>query len=621
MVTLSKFLVNNFLDYTAIKEELDKSRNAFILISALFIPFLYFFRFTLPFPFPHFFIIVIVFLLLNLFISIIIRKKEWCPFIYRFLPYVDSLFSPFIFFCTGGFISPFIVTHMLTIMGSASTYVGYRFISINIYLIVTLSYIGVSLSQKYGILPNYVAYSQILMQNDVFFSLIFFTTVGVLSLGLVVGKVLTINIHQLLARVSEAYSTIVEGTSSRVGRDLFKPLVKHLAEAMKFNSACIGRLDEKNSFFIPLAVYCNNAFHESASFQVKGSPIERVITEGIYICPKDTGRQFPDDAFIKNFKAESFVGVALTGIDGAKLGAICVMHDRTLLDEYAVYSVVNVFASRAAAEIEREIAENKRILMKEQLAHGEKMQAIGQLASGIAHDFNNLITSIVAHAQAMTYKTASDPQQQHHVEKIIAIGQKAGKIVSQLLMYGHRTQMRQVTVDLHKSISDIIDILKHTINKKIKLKWDLRAAQYLIIGDPSLLQSALLNLSLNARDAMPNGGELTFTTDIVDIGADELRDSASNMAVPAGRYVSIAVADTGMGMSKEIMSHIFEPFFTTKDSEQGTGLGLSSVYSCVDSHNGHITVESTEGKGTSFRLYFPFTKEHLSGTSDENDAY
>jgi signal transduction histidine kinase len=91
--------------------------------------------------------------------------------------------------------------------------------------------------------------------------------------------------------------------------------------------------------------------------------------------------------------------------------------------------------------------------------------------------------------------------------------------------------------------------------------------------------------------------------------------------VPAGRYVSIAVADTGMGMSKEIMSHIFEPFFTTKDSEHGTGLGLASVYSCVNSHKGHITVESTEGKGTSFRLYFPFTKEHLSGTSDENDSY
>jgi CheY-like chemotaxis protein len=192
------------------------------------------------------------------------------------------------------------------------------------------------------------------------------------------------------------------------------------------------------------------------------------------------------------------------------------------------------------------------------------------------------------------------------VERILKAGEHAANLTKQLLSFARKGQYQMMAVDVHKSIGNVAGILSNTIDRRIRIKQSLRARPSIIMGDPTQIENALMNLALNARDAMPEGGELIFSTDIA--GFDQSYVVQHQYRIEPGQYVMISVTDTGTGIEDEIIKHIFEPFFTTKGPGKGTGLGLASVYGIAKNHKGSIECYSEPGHGTVMKVYLPLTE-------------
>jgi signal transduction histidine kinase len=235
------------------------------------------------------------------------------------------------------------------------------------------------------------------------------------------------------------------------------------------------------------------------------------------------------------------------------------------------------------------------------LQQAQKLEAIGRLAGGVAHDFNNILTAIMGNAQLLSLELDNDPECGPLAMQIVQASKQAGDVTRQLLAFARRGRWQEIPVDLHQVIEEVISLLRHTTNRRISIETDLAAESAATLGDPSQLQNALLNLGINACDAMPDGGRLLFQTRIV---TDPGRGGKAHTNEP---LLEIRVVDTGAGMSEEVLSHLFEPFFTTKDAGKGTGLGLASVYGCIKSHKGFIDVSSELGRGTTFEIRLPLS--------------
>lgn len=242
--------------------------------------------------------------------------------------------------------------------------------------------------------------------------------------------------------------------------------------------------------------------------------------------------------------------------------------------------------------------------MEDRLRQSQKMEAIGQLAGGVAHDFNNQLTGIMGYAELLS--STDDPELREYAQNIHRAGKRAAELTRQLLAYARKGRYQSVPVDLHQSIREVISILHHSIDKRIRIERHFRAEHSLTKGDPSQLENALLNLALNARDAMPAGGILTFSSENVILHHSDHRPED----IPPGEYIVLSVGDTGLGMDEMVRNRMFEPFFTTKAEGEGTGMGLAAVYGTVKNHRGAIVVYSQPGEGTTIRLFLPAEREH-----------
>jgi CheY-like chemotaxis protein len=231
------------------------------------------------------------------------------------------------------------------------------------------------------------------------------------------------------------------------------------------------------------------------------------------------------------------------------------------------------------------------------------MEAIGQLAGGIAHDFNNLLTGIIGYADLLHSASEASDAIREAAAVIRATALRGADLAKSLLTLARRAPHRRKPVDVHDVLREVADLIRRTFDRRITLATELTAPQTFVNGDDSFLSNALLNLAINARDAMPHGGTLSLRTWNADVG--ETEEGGSSARIPSGRYVIIEVRDTGTGMSRETRERIFEPFYTTKEVGKGTGLGLSMVYGTVRAHDGVLQVESEPGVGTAFRLYLP----------------
>ena len=276
----------------------------------------------------------------------------------------------------------------------------------------------------------------------------------------------------------------------------------------------------------------------------------------------------------------------------------------------------NDFMSRLEDEHRlREQAQSEQREMSEQLRQVQKMKAIGQLAGGIAHDFNNLLTAILGSAELMMLKSKGEFKEQ--LENIIQASTRAAALTRNLLDFSRKGTLQHLPVDVHKMLDDVIELLSHSIDKRITITKDYQSVSAVISGDPSRLQNAFLNLGINARDAMPEGGKLIFGTG--DIVMENERAFRSGI-LPPGRYLKVSVEDSGIGISNDKLEHIFEPFYTTKEHGKGTGLGLASVYGCVKIHEGAVDLHSIPGTGTCFEIYLPQTGLELSVENDKRSG-
>jgi PAS domain S-box-containing protein len=251
---------------------------------------------------------------------------------------------------------------------------------------------------------------------------------------------------------------------------------------------------------------------------------------------------------------------------------------------------------------ERKRAEAERKSLEAQLFQAQKMEALGQLAGGVAHDFNNLLTGIRGFAQFAFNETPQDSPTRADLTEVLKLSKRAEALTRQLLAFSRKQTLEHEVLTINQTVKEMMNMLIRLIGKKIELDFVLAPDLGNVDADPGQLEQMLVNLTLNARDAMPGGGKLTVETANVFLDQDYAR---ANINVTPGEYIMLAISDTGCGMDDNICPHIFEPFFTTKPPGKGTGLGLSTVYGIVNQLKGSIGVDSKPGQGTIFKIYLP----------------
>ncbi|MFZ1978595.1 MAG: ATP-binding protein [Bacteroidota bacterium] len=253
-----------------------------------------------------------------------------------------------------------------------------------------------------------------------------------------------------------------------------------------------------------------------------------------------------------------------------------------------------------------------------QIIQSEKLAGIGTLSSGIAHDFNNMLTAIISSNHMLKSKIGADSPIQKYCTMIESAANRSASLTRQLLDFSQKSPVTFISVNMNRMIEETVHLLERSIGKKITIKIDIDDSIAMIIGDETQLQQIIMNLSLNARDAMPDGGILKLGTHFQ--AADE-EYCKKHLSIKQGVYVRFFVEDTGTGISADALPKIFDPFFTTKDIGKGTGLGLSVVYGIVQRHHGFIEVTSTLGRGTRFDVYFPSFSARNSLSSAQEQSY
>jgi signal transduction histidine kinase/ActR/RegA family two-component response regulator len=266
----------------------------------------------------------------------------------------------------------------------------------------------------------------------------------------------------------------------------------------------------------------------------------------------------------------------------------------------------------AQAERERLKAQAERERLERQLHQSQRLESLGQLAGGVAHDFNNLLSVILNYSTFVTEELENESWTEERragalrdVEQIRNAANRAAALTHQLLAFARREVIRPRVMELNEVVADVRQMLRRTLGEHITLITNLSPVPGLVLADPGQLEQVLVNLAVNARDAMPTGGTISIETERVTVGDP----GTATAALPAGPYVQLRITDTGCGMPRDVIDRAFEPFFTTKPKGQGTGLGLATVYGIVTQAGGSIRISSTPSHGTTITMLFPVTDQ------------
>jgi len=326
-----------------------------------------------------------------------------------------------------------------------------------------------------------------------------------------------------------------------------------------------------------------------------------------------------DPDMLSNIRFDSILGASLHMLFSLIIGYFGSI-SRKLQYEIEERKKVEAKLKTYQSELEQKIEERTRELeaVHEKLRQAERIEAIGKLSGEIAHDFKNYLTIILGYANLLLKNFDKTTQEYDFVQQIEKSGHNALQLTSQLLTFARKEKYAFQPLNMRKLMNDVVALLSRSIGRNITLRHTIPVHLPRVMGGSLQIQNAIVNLAINARDAMPNGGIITISAETVDVTPQYCAEH--NLSCLTGPYVAVIVNDTGCGLTPELKKHIFEPFYTTKEEGKGTGMGLAAVYGIVCSHNGTVFVESEPGNGATFTMLFPGLPEPGDGHAKNRAA-
>jgi two-component system, cell cycle sensor histidine kinase and response regulator CckA len=387
---------------------------------------------------------------------------------------------------------------------------------------------------------------------------------------------------------------------------------KQAEEKLKQSEARLRTLFETMPLGIGLVQDHKIQWHNEATSRMLGYSREELQRKNIRML-YESDKEFD--------RVEKAINTLETGRRTAELETRWVRKDGSVVDCHIRHALMNpeskdrVVLAMVEDITERKKAEEEKRKLETQFNQAQKMEAVGVLAGGVAHDFNNILTSIIGNAELALMDLDKDTSVYGNINEIQKAGHSAAALTRQLLAFSRKGLIRPEVLDFNQLLLNFEKMLRRIIGEDIELVTAYAPDFWQVEADPGQMEQVIMNLAVNARDAMPKGGKLTIETANVELNEDYFREHG--VENQAGLYVMLAVTDTGAGMDRETQASIFEPFFTTKGLGRGTGLGLSTVYGIVKQNRGHIWVYSEPGKGTTFRVYLPRTGVQTEGVEKE----
>jgi len=417
-------------------------------------------------------------------------------------------------------------------------------------------------------------------------------------------------------KLEKAMDTVLLGIEKLEGVNFFTSLASNLRIALNEDAVIISEMIGSDRTR-PLAIGHTTGNIEINESSIIGKPCESIVSTGAFVSFDDACKRFPEGGFVQENQYNSYFGVPIKNEAGKIIGHIAALSKVAHYDPVMSQKLLTIFAAHVAAEMARRDEAVEKELIRHQLLQSQKIESIGQLAGGIAHDFNNLLVVINGYLEIAGSHATDNPDLDRSLVQIQKAADRATGLTRQLLSFSRRQIIEKKPIQLNTLIEGLRDLLTRLLPENIEYQTILGSGLGGVEGDEGQLEQVIVNMAVNARDAMPGGGKLIIETENILIDQDYVE---THPGTKIGRYVLLRVSDAGEGIPKEIQDRIFEPFFTTKSEGQGTGLGLSVLLGIVEQHEGFTHLYSEMGKGTEIRIYFPIVERKVQSLEPRLEA-
>jgi len=390
-------------------------------------------------------------------------------------------------------------------------------------------------------------------------------------------------------------------------QDIFDTISELIARLLGVQVVCISEVQGHEQIF--LSVFASGKLSPQTGDRngLPDTPCGVVVRDGKLQIFDGVSDQFPKAAVMQKHGAQAYCGCPALDSEGNVVAVVYLLQNKPHTFSDDDQSLLRIFSQRIGLEIEHARFLRRLKEQEGQLRQSQKMDAVGQLTGGLAHDFNNLLAIIQGNLSFLEEdlsdgRPISTEDLRESVQASLSAGRRGAELTHRLLSFSRQQALQPEVLNVSGVVQGMEDLLERTLGEDIEIRWHLSAGDWLALADASQLENVLLNLVLNARDAMPGGGTLTIET--IEASLDDAEANAQG-DIASGDYMILAVSDSGVGMPADVLDRVFEPFFTTKDRDKGTGLGLSMVYGFAKQSQGHVAIYSEQEKGTTVKIYLP----------------